>query len=86
MEDKLERPECQILFRQSSLETRLYPVAPSEESSESSDEEVKTLTSPPKIVDFKMKTPPKDTQEQFTPEEKEDKNDKATAVYLMKSK
>lgn len=57
MEDFIEKPSCQILYRQSSLETRLSPVHLSEESSESSDDEVKNINSVPRIVNVQMKTP-----------------------------
>ncbi|XP_015833424.2 beta-parvin isoform X2 [Tribolium castaneum] len=77
MEEFIEKPPCQILYRQSSLETRLSPVHLSEESSESSDEEVENVNTTPKIVNVKIKTPVEKCNE--------NEEEKLTAVYLMKS-
>jgi hypothetical protein len=96
-ESEVEKPICQVLYRQSSLETRLSPVHLSEESSESSDDELKDLASAPRIVDVKMKTPApnfnqesekvlQDVKTEEKREEDDGRDDKATAVYLMKSK
>lgn len=83
MEDNIiEKPITQVLYRQSSLETRLSPVHLSEESSDSNDE-VENISSKPKIVDVKFKTPfPQRTEE----EEEEESQDKVTPVYLLKGK
>ncbi|XP_068900617.1 beta-parvin [Tenebrio molitor] len=94
-ESEVEKPICQVLYRQSSLETRLSPVHLSEESSESSDDELKDLASAPRIVDVKMKTPTpnfnqeskkvlQDVKTEEKREEDDGRDDKATAVYLMK--
>ncbi|KAJ8956973.1 hypothetical protein NQ318_012137 [Aromia moschata] len=56
MSDLVEKPVSAVLYRQSSLETRLSPVHLSDESDlESSDEEKNTDTNP-KIVDYTVKS------------------------------
>ncbi|KAG5889947.1 hypothetical protein JTB14_018842 [Gonioctena quinquepunctata] len=51
-EEIIEKPECQVLYRQSSLETRLEPVNQFDENEESDYEDGETL---PKIVDYTVK-------------------------------
>lgn len=54
-EDIVEKPVCKILFRQSSLETRLEPADLSDEnSSDDNDDDEKEL---PKIVNYQFKSP-----------------------------
>lgn len=57
-DDFIEKPSCKILYRQSSLETRLSPIHLSEKSSsESEDEGEKNEKVTPKIVEYKSKLP-----------------------------
>lgn len=52
-EDIVEKPVCNILYRQSSIETRLSPAHLSEEgSSDDNEDEVSRV---PKVVDYKLK-------------------------------
>lgn len=60
MSDVIEKPSCTVLYRQSSLETRLSPIDLSEE--QDSDEEHQCEIINPKIVDVKYKTPPSDSK------------------------
>lgn len=54
-EDIVEKPVCKILFRQSSLETRLEPANLSDEnSSDDNDDDEKER---PKIVNYQFKSP-----------------------------
>lgn len=60
-EDIVEKPVCNILYRQSSLETRLTPAQLSEE--DSSDDNEDEVSKVPKIIDYKLKTPEPNTDE-----------------------
>ncbi|CAG9861817.1 unnamed protein product [Phyllotreta striolata] len=51
-QEEIQRPTCEILFRQSSVETRLTPVRLSEEEDDDDEDERDQL---PKIVGFKKK-------------------------------
>lgn len=52
-EDIVEKPVCSILYRQSSIETRLSPAHLSEE--DSSDDNQDEESTVPKVVDYKLK-------------------------------
>lgn len=55
MDDDIEeRPVCNILYRQSSIETRLSPVHLSDDGSSDDDSDDKVSTVP-KVVDYKLK-------------------------------
>lgn len=53
-EDIVERPVCNILYRQSSIETRLSPTHLSDE--DSSDDSVDEVSTAPKVVDYQLKS------------------------------
>lgn len=54
-DDIIEKPSCKILYRQSSLETRLSPIHLSENSSSESEDEGEKDEKAPKIVECKPK-------------------------------
>lgn len=79
-DDIIEKPSCKILYRQSSIETRLSPIHLSEDDidiSDASDEEEKTV---PKIVKFKLKSTEED------PEETESNNVNQNKTYNHEAK
>ncbi|GJQ83715.1 hypothetical protein Trydic_g20594 [Trypoxylus dichotomus] len=79
MEEEVEIPVQRCLFRQSSVETRLTPVPPSDSSSdEECDEEIKNIMTP-KVVGMVLKPPDKEKADE-DPSKDDFKNELSNAL------